>query len=100
MRNLTPEEQKQLIQIAEATAKQRHRLMAISPDGKQSRFFQAQADFHSMEVLLHHGTGRRIPEETVDFLKTYRKGKKDPYEQEINAFIHAVEKATGRPIEL
>jgi len=58
MRNLTTDEQKKVIQIAEATAKQRHRLMAIEPKGNQSRFFQAQAEFHSMEVLLHHGTGR------------------------------------------
>jgi|DeeseametaMP0747_FD_contig_101_255897_length_12562_multi_4_in_0_out_0_8 hypothetical protein len=100
MRNLTTDEQKKVIQIAEATAKQRHRLMAIEPKGNQSRFFQAQAEFHSMEVLLHHGTGREIPEETVEFLQTYSDDSQSEYKAEINAFIRAVENATGRSINL
>ncbi|WP_372997450.1 hypothetical protein [Marinobacter sp.] len=100
MRNLTSEEQKTILKIAEATAKQRHRLMAVPPKDNNARFFQAQAEFHSMEVLLHHGTGREIPEETVEFLQTYRKGDETEYKQEINEFIHAVEKATGRDLNL
>ena len=53
-----------------------------------------------MEVLLHHGTGREIPEETVEFLQTYSDDSQSEYKAEINAFIRAVENATGRSINL
>lgn len=100
MRNLTSDEQKTIIRIAEATAQQRHRLIALGSKDNNSRFFQAQADFHSMEVLLHHGTGQEIPTATVEFLQTHLKGGQNQYGLEINSFLLVVENATGRSINL
>lgn len=100
MRNLTPEEQRKVIEIANATAKERHHLTTVAPRGNQSRFFQAQAEFHTMEVLLHHGTGRQIPADTVQFLKSHGDEKQCEHHQELCAFIRAVEYATGREIKL
>lgn len=99
MRNLTIDEQKTISVIIQQTSKQRRALETVDTDTRDARFFRSQAEHHSRVIVIHHATGRQIPEESREFLHTYLDAAAGDFDQVVTEFIRALEKATGRALE-
>lgn len=77
----------------------RRALEAVETDTSAARFFRSQAQHHSRVIVIHHATGRQIPEESRELLHTYLDAAAGDFDQVVNRFIRALEKATGRTLE-